>query len=362
MHPAYAELRARLDEFPLGAPPHESLDQILTELFSPEEAVVASRLPSLPTPLPDLAATLGLEPDRVRVVCESLADRGLIFAAVRGDVVFYSLLPLVPGIFEMQFMKAEKTPRTMRLAQLFNAYYYAGWGRSLSRAATPWPRVVTVERRIPAGIEVLPYERVSELLRTARAIALTNCYCRHEANLRGEGCGAPLDVCLLLGRFAEFCVERGFARKVEVKEALEALDRAEEAGLVHVTDNCQERGNFVCNCCGCCCGILRGITKLDRPTSVAKSGYIVTLDAAECAGCGVCVDRCHVRAITSTDDGVAIDFDRCIGCGLCNLVCPTDALTMKRRDPAPPVAKTWRDLQMTLMAEKAAAKVSAGKA
>ncbi|MEW6032790.1 MAG: 4Fe-4S dicluster domain-containing protein [Bacillota bacterium] len=355
-HPAYAELRAKLDEFPLGAPLHESLDQILAELFSPEEAAVAARLPVFPTPLPELAERLGMESEKLKAMCESMADRGLVFAVVRDGVSFYSLLPLVPGIAEMQFMKAERTPLTMRLARLFNTYYYAGWGASLSRTVTPAPRVITVERQIPAEVEVLPYEKASELLRAARSIGLANCYCRHEANLIGEGCGAPLDVCLVLGRFADFCIERGFARRVDVDGALEALDRAEEAGLVHLTENCQERVNFICNCCGCCCGLLRGITKLDRPNAVAHSGYIVALDADECAACGACVERCHVRAIRESDDSVAVDFERCIGCGVCNLVCPTGALTMRRREAVPATPRTWRDLQMTLLSEKNAGK------
>jgi len=352
---AYTALRTRLDEFPLGAPPHESLDEILAELFTPDEAEIAARLPSLPTPLPELARKVGLEAETLKDVCETLADRGLVFAAVRDQVPYYSLLPLVPGIFELQFMKAETTPRMMQLARLFNTYYYAGWGHSLTEVKTPWPRVVAVERQIPAGVEVLPYERVSELIKSARKVALTNCYCRHEANLLGKGCGAPLDVCMVFGRFAEFCVERGFAAEASVEEALEALDRAEEAGLVHVTDNCQERLNFLCNCCGCCCGILRGITELDRPTAVATSSYIVALAEDDCAACGECVERCHVKAIKETPDGIAIDKGRCIGCGLCNLVCPTGALTMERREDPPVPPRRWRDLQAQLMAEKRAA-------
>jgi len=354
LHPAYADLRARLDEFPLGAPPHESLDGILTELFTPEEAAVAAKLPKLPAPLPEIASGLGLAPAAVQAILERLADRGVVFAFVREGATFYSLLPLVPGIFETQFMKAEKTPRTMRLAQLFNAYYYAGWGQSLSNTTTPFPRVVVVERQIPTGVEVLPYERASELVRSARAVALTNCYCRHEGNLLGHGCGAPLDVCMVLGRFAEFTAERGFARLVGPDEAIKALDRAEEAGLVHCTDNCRERINFICNCCGCCCGILRGITHLKRPTAVATSAYIVDFDQDECADCDACLDRCQVKAIVRTDEGVRVDLDRCIGCGVCNLVCPTEALKMKKRPNPPVVPKNWRELQMTMLAEKAA--------
>ena len=41
---------------------------------------------------------------------------------------------------------------------------------------------------------------------------------------------------------------------------LAALDRAEQAGLVHLTDNVQDKVNFICNCCGCCCGFLGTVT------------------------------------------------------------------------------------------------------
>ena len=111
---------------------------------------------------------------------------------------------------------------------------------------------------------------------------------------------------------------------------------------------------YVCNCCGCCCGILRGITHLKRPTAVATSAYIVDFDQDECADCDACLDRCQVKAIVRTDEGVRVDLDRCIGCGVCNLVCPTDALKMKKRPNPPVVPKNWRELQMTMLTEKAA--------
>lgn len=116
-----------------------------------------------------------------------MANKGLVFAAVRDGVPFYSLMPLVPGIAKTQFMKAERTPLTMRLARLFNTYYYAGWGQTLSHGTIPFPRVVTVERQIPAGIEVLPYEKASELIQAAKSIGLTNCYCPRRFTSHGGG-------------------------------------------------------------------------------------------------------------------------------------------------------------------------------
>ena len=44
-------------------------------------------------------------------------------------------------------------------------------------------------------------------------------------------------------------------------EALAILEQSEEVGLVHTVSNVMEGVGYVCNCCGCCCGILRGITE-----------------------------------------------------------------------------------------------------
>ena len=84
-------------------------------------------------------------------------------------------------------------------------------------------------------------------------------------------------------------------------EALTLLDRSEEIGLVHTVSNVMKGIGYVCNCCGCCCGILRGINDWGIENSVAHANDYAVIDPETCSACGSCVDRCQVHAISQQD-------------------------------------------------------------
>jgi NAD-dependent dihydropyrimidine dehydrogenase PreA subunit len=88
---------------------------------------------------------------------------------------------------------------------------------------------------------------------------------------------------------------------------------------------------YVCNCCGCCCGVLRGVTEFGIPGSVARANYFAVIDPDECALCGVCIERCQVEAISEEGDGVVVDRAQCIGCGLCVSGCSVNAVRLEKR-------------------------------
>ncbi len=115
------------------------------------------------------------------------------------------------------------------------------------------------------------------------------------------------------------------------EEALAFLDRAEQIGLVHTVSNVMEGVGYVCNCCGCCCGLLRGITEWGIEHSVAQANYFAVIDADACSDCGTCVERCQVRAISEADGVPVVDRARCIGCGLCVTGCRQDAAHLQRK-------------------------------
>jgi len=89
---------------------------------------------------------------------------------------------------------------------------------------------------------------------------------------------------------------------------------------------------YICNCCGCCCGVLSTITKLGISNGV-NSSYYASINEEECVACGVCADeRCQVNAIIDNDDVYNIEKEKCIGCGLCISTCPSDAISLVRKN------------------------------
>jgi len=327
---------------------------LVEELFTPEEAELAAKMPLNPIPAETFAREIaGGDPKEVECLLETMADKGLVFTHEKGGVRLYSLMVLLPGIFEMQFLKGEVSDRTKKLARLFEDYFSvvsqpATGGRS-RLAAFPFARVITVEQEIPAGVEIHPYDRVSEYIAKSDYVAVGICYCRHHGELVGRPCDKPKDVCMAFGPQAKFIAERGFGRLVSKEEALQILDRAEKAGLIHCSSNIGKYIDFICNCCDCHCGIIQSIKNAAVPSMGAVSSFIMSVDEEECMGCGDCVDRCQMDALTLEGDIVVRDAERCIGCGLCISVCPTGALRLERREGAPVPPFDRKEFNLALM-------------
>jgi len=51
-----------------------------------------------------------------------------------------------------------------------------------------------------------------------------------------------------------------------------------------------------------------------------------TVNKKACTGCGTCVERCPVSALTLAKRVPVLDRDACIGCGQCFSVCPVEAV------------------------------------
>ena len=345
----YKKLQERLDTHPAGAPAAESFDKILRILFSPEEAEIAVNLTFTLQPVSRISQKTGIESDTLTAKLEAMADRGVIFAKKKqGAENRYCLLPTIPGLFEFPFMRPERTPHVKELGMLWEEYHRDGMGNSHAGSPTPVMRVIPVEETVTMTNEVLPYEIVSDMIMQAQAISLTNCACR----VSKGACDKPLEVCFSFDDMARFLVERDRARFVDKEEALKVLRYAAEEGLVHTINNSQDKPGVICNCCSCCCTLLRGITELNNPNAISTSSFVVSYTPDECIGCHLCVERCPMAAVEEDDDKVRLHEERCIGCGVCVVTCPTESLTLENRIDVPEVLPTGRDLFNRSLKEK----------
>lgn len=345
----YERLREILDAHPATAPKAKSIDEILRTLFTPEEAALAVTMSFKYKSIAGIAKAAGVPEDNARQNLESMADKGIVYSRNKGGEKFYGLLPLIPGVFEFPFMKGGGTPMHKRLGQLWEEYHHEALGASFAGQPTPLMRVVAVEKSIKAENRVHPYEEVKNFIKEAKYIGLTKCACRVSV----AKCDKPQDVCLIFDEMAEFLVERGFARQISQEEGFKVLDQAEQAGLVHTSNNSADHALLICNCCPCCCTVLRGMTQLKHPHAFEPSRFQAGIISKECNGCAICADeRCPMKAIEMKDGIAVVHTADCIGCGLCVTGCPTGAIELTHRTNVPPLPATVTEMGAKVLQDK----------
>ncbi len=340
--PIYRSLAQRLDSLPNGFPPTaDGVElRLLALLFTPEDAALACELSPTPETVDELAARLGREPRPLMGQLIGMAKRGLIKAARVPTGWGFGLLPFVVGIYEMQGPTIDS-----ELARLFEQYYQDGFARVMTSAPSVH-RVIPIDHAVRVDMEIAPFESATAIVEANAAWGVVDCICRKQKALIGDPCDHPVDVCLSLST-TPGAFDRLPSMKVLTKEqALDTLRRSAEAGLVHSVSNNQEGLTYICNCCTCSCGILRGISELGMANAVARSAFVNTVDAGLCQGCGLCEDACQFGALDVEATAIVNAF-RCLGCGVCVLACPEGALSLIRRPegeilPTPPTEEDWR--------------------
>ncbi len=347
----YLKLGNRLNENPVKMPLVESFFKLMREFYTEEQAALAADFPKGEHSLQDLARHFNSEEQELFDFLETMADGGLVFTArtESGDYA-YSLTPFFPGAVEFRLMRGTDTPKDRRVARIMTEFNETL--ETLMAAAAENPEVVkemipegaartiTVERELPHGKEIYPYEKLSELVNQENSFAASVCYCRHHEYLLDNPCqveGVPQYSCLSFGKAADFVVDRKFGKKISKEECLKILEDVEKAGLIHNTNNFLGSTAFICNCCGCCCGFAKMLKNLDFKALLAVSNFGVVIDEETCTGCGDCLERCPMEALSLADGVVTVNKDHCVGCGNCVSVCPTESLAMERRsDTKPP--------------------------
>lgn len=321
------KLRGHLAQHPLGFPITEKELELkmLDQLFTNAEAELALIMTARSETAEEIAKRADKPLNEVVDLLESMVKKCAIFKKKN----LYNLDCYAPGMYEYQIKSLNK--------EMADLYFKLGiqWGQESMANKTSFMRTVAVEKALPQNTEIAPFERASEIVSSAKSIALADCICRTQRALRSKPCPHPKDeICIILNEWADYYIANNLARRATVEEGLRAIERGEKAGLVRQVSNCRNQPSFICQCCVCSCGALQAFVYLDMPTALVKSNYVPVIDREACTDCGQCIDRCPTKALSFINDHLEWKASKCIGCGLCVPECPSEALSMIKKAAA----------------------------
>lgn len=336
-----------------GPSPSDELLELVCHMFTEDEADLVQHLPPLSArTAAKLARLSGRSEKNARKVMDHLAlTKAVILAA--GKPRKYSILPILPGTFEMALMTPDISTRNdwhKQFAEIFERVWDTGFVKDYIKGSRPPVRYLPVNSVQKTLHRAWPSDRLEEILEPFQDFAVGNCQCRMAMQLVGKGCGKPMENCVSIGPFSEIMIRRGFMRKAEKQEVLEIKQDAESHGLVTWMLNEADdlRGNGSCSCCGCCCHGLRSITEFNAPGFISKPHFMPKKNSHKCTNCGKCILACPMSAWKQGETAPVMDTMRCIGCGLCVVSCSGGALELTPVEDAKPPEEDWLRLLLKM--------------
>jgi Na+-translocating ferredoxin:NAD+ oxidoreductase RNF subunit RnfB len=360
----YVELVERLNRFPQGAPPSDTLYKILQILFSEREAQLVALLPIKPFSAKKASEVWEMNLPETRKVLDQLASRAILVDVEQNGETIYTVPPPMAGFFEFSMMRLRGDIDQKVLGELFYQYMnvedefiralFANGETQLGRTFVHEPALTPDN-----SLYVLDYERASEVIRTASHRGIGVCYCRHKMKHVGRACGAPMDICMTFNSTAESLIRADYAHAVDIAEGIDLLQQAYEKNLVQFGENVRQGVNFICNCCGCCCEAMIAARKFGILHPIHTTNFLPVIDEVQCNGCGKCVSACPIEAMTlvSANDPnhpkikkAKLNAEICLGCGVCVRNCSKNSLSLKERPQRviTPVNSTHRVVVMAI--------------
>jgi ferredoxin len=196
---------------------------------------------------------------------------------------------------------------------------------------------IDINTEIPLSPDtLLPSDVLKEMIkRSSHHFIMDFCICRVSTNCKEY----PHELgCLFLGKGTKK-ISTKLGRMVSKLEAIEHVDKCQEAGLVHIigrnkidsvwlNTGPKEELLSICHCCQCCC-LWKMVTEL--PEDIGNSltpmiGVEIEYNNERCTGCGKCLNSCFVNAMSLDDGRVEIDLKKCRSCGRCAEICKNNAI------------------------------------
>ena len=251
---------------------------------------------------------------------------------------------LVNRVFNTRYRLARWTRKYPRFGRLVKRIAFDGDDMSvIPKAGTA--RTVELNINIDNAGErnVVPTDLVKNVLRRSEKIFIMDfCLCRQSNKCRDYPVSKG---CIFIGKGTE-CISPKYGRFVTPEEACDYIDECDRLGLVHIIGRNKldslwlHTGKHtdlmtICNCCPCCClwNMVRDIDGGIASTYRRMAGVEVSVDREKCIGCGICMEKCFVKAIRIVEGKCELDDAKCRACGRCSEECPKEAITLTY-DPA----------------------------
>jgi Pyruvate/2-oxoacid:ferredoxin oxidoreductase delta subunit len=349
-------LQRHLDKQAVGFPAVRSGADIrlLKRLFSPEEARLALRLSYKPIPLAKIIENAGRDfsTERIERLLDEMSMKGVIASKKKNGTACWHLIPLIVGMYESQ--AGNLTPEFMADAGSYMKTF--AFGKSFLAVKPSQMRTIPINKSIPVEHNIATYDQIRAIVQNSRGpFAAFKCICREGMAIRQKPCKKTtrLETCLAFGDMAGSILRMKHGHELTRDETLALLQQNEDEGLVLQPANAKQP-EFVCSCCGCCCGMLSFQKRLPRPIDFWTSNFYAEVDSKTCIGCGRCVARCQVNAVTpgGAAKKAKINLSRCIGCGLCVPTCPSKSVRLKKRAQEMTIPKDADELYDRIMANK----------
>ena len=278
----------------------------LAGVITDEMAEVAlSMKVRVPATAPQIAKKCGKSLERTEELLQEMSVIGLIeYNWENKDHVKQYILPMfVPGCAEFMMMNEKQVEEHPELADFFE-----NMSRLPLEKITPMVplggagigmHVIPVEQAILATQQSVSVEHISYWLKKyENNYAVGACSCRRQQRVRGEGTGEiEGELCIGVGDMADYLVETGKGRYIDLNEVLEILQRAEDNGFVHQITNIDGEDKIfaICNCAPGVCNALRTSQLFNTP-NLSRSAYRASVESDKCVACGRCVEFCPTGA------------------------------------------------------------------
>ena len=353
----YVNLQKHLNSQAVGFPATKSGVEIniLKHIFTPAEAEIVSfihyRFESLHS-IYSRVEHLVESPEALEAQLDRIQKKGGIEFRIKKSEKHYCTAPLVVGMYEFQLERL--TPEFIRD---FKAYTSdRNFGIEFLSTELPQMRTIPVSESILPQHAVSTFDEVTTLLEQAQApFVIIECICRKKKKLEGGTCSVTdrKETCLAIHGMAEMLQASNVGRTISREEALSIIEQNQMDGLVLQPSNTR-KAEFICSCCGCCCGMLSIHKRLPKPLDFWSSNFQVSVDTETCIGCGSCEESCQVGAVTVSEQAqyAIVNKDRCLGCGVCIADCPTEAISLLKKTTETIPPQTREELYDIIMDKK----------